>query len=424
MAERLVFFDWPGALLLLVGLSLLAGSSLLPASAPAQGALAVLFVVMAVLAALAPFDPAGPNPLEAGLTIGAALAFYTLGLVDGGRAYRLPAAALLLVAAHVAYLLRFPHPLHQDVFLFLNGGVDLLVRGVDPYRGVPIVEAGIHKVLSYTYPPGALLTLAPFRLMFGDVRWAYPLAELAVALAWWRVLVRRGLSGRGREAMVLIPLALPRTSQAFYIFSNHEWVLLALVLGALALAPTRWWPAAALLLGLAISAKQYVLVFPVLFLVRTIGWRTLGGATLVALVVTLPFLAWDPHAFLAGTLGNLASTAPQADRITFYAILAHLGIVAPRLLLTAMSAATLGLAGWLAWRTRKDPGRALVACGLTLCLFALCSTFSAYNYFAYGLVFVTWGLILGAAPVVSGYEPDAQPEPELLTGWGRTAAQG
>jgi hypothetical protein len=137
----------------------------------------------------------------------------------------------------------------------------------------------------------------------------------------------------------------------------------------------------------------------VLFVVRSLGARTIAWGMVAAATVTLPFLLWDPHAFLAGTLGNIVSTPPQPDRVTFYAMFANLGVTVPRGLLTAAAAASLGLGAWLAWRTRDTPGRALSACGLTLCLFALCSTFSAYNYFAYGLVFVTWGLLVEGAPV-------------------------
>ena len=39
-----------------------------------------------------------------------------------------------------------------------------------------------------------------------------------------------------------------------------------------------------------------------------------------------------------------------------------------------------------------------MACGLGLFAFTLGASFAAYNYYVYGLVFFTWGLLIPAAP--------------------------
>jgi hypothetical protein len=39
-----------------------------------------------------------------------------------------------------------------------------------------------------------------------------------------------------------------------------------------------------------------------------------------------------------------------------------------------------------------------MACGLGLFAFTLGATFAGYNYYVYGLVFITWGLLIPAAP--------------------------
>jgi len=39
-----------------------------------------------------------------------------------------------------------------------------------------------------------------------------------------------------------------------------------------------------------------------------------------------------------------------------------------------------------------------MACGLGLFAFTLGATFAGYNYYVYGVVFITWWLLIPAAP--------------------------
>jgi hypothetical protein len=406
VAHREAFYSVPGALLLIAGFLLLLWGASRPGRAPGM-AYPVLFAVLCVVAALAPYDPAGTNAPEAALTIGAAVVFYVLGILPGARRFRLYGAAALLVAAHAHFLGRFPSPQHEDVWHILNGGVDLLARGVNPYAGVPILEDGVHKALTLTYPPGALLLLAPFRLWFGDVRWAYVVAEAAVVALWAFHLRARGGLTRGREALVLIPLVLPRSSQAFYIFSNHEWVLLALALLALVLLSHAREVIAGIALGLGVASKQYFLVYPVVFMAPVMRRRAVFTAIVVAVAVTLPFVALGPGMLAHDLVGNL-SQAPDPERLTLWAILSHAGVRLPQAILSALSGISLGAGLLLAWRLRRDLPRSLVAGGLSLMVFAFCSAFAAYNYYVYGIAFVSWGLLL------SGLASDRAPVPGRL----------
>ena len=247
-----------------------------------------------------------------------------------------------------------------------------------------------------TYPPAAILLLAPFRLVLGDIRWAYVLCE-AVVVALLPRLIRRSGGGvaRWQEALILMPLVLPRASQAFFVFSNQEWLLLALAAAGLLLAMDRRWLLAGLVLGLGITSKQYFIVFPVLFLLPTLRPRAVAASVVFAVLVTLPFVAWGPVAFWDHVFGNL-NNAPDPDRVTIWAMLVNAGVPATRslaLLLTLWGgAATLALA----WLGRRSLEAQLLACGLALFAFTLGATFAGYNYYVYGLVFVTWGLMLSA----------------------------
>jgi hypothetical protein len=394
LVERLAFFSPTSAVAIVAGVLVLALAAIAPD--PPGGdhvGYPVLLVGLAVLTAIAPLLPGPPDPLLIALTIGAAVAFYLCGALPALRPYRLLLPALLLITAHAVVILRLPVPPHQDVWRFLNFGADALLKGQDPYRNVVGADA---VPIRLTYPPAVVLLLAPFRLVLGDIRWAYLLCEAVVVVLVPR-LVRHagGEVARWQEALILIPLALPRASQAFYVFSNHEWLLLALALGGLVLALDRRWLLAGVLFGLGIAAKQYFIVFPMLFLLPTLRLRVLFAAIAVAVLVTLPFVAWGPAELLDHVIGNV-NNAPDPDRDTVWAMLVHAGVPATRTLALQLAlwggAATLALA----WLGRRSLQSQLLCCGLALFAFTLGATFAAYNYYVYGLVFVTWGLMLSA----------------------------
>jgi hypothetical protein len=401
LADRVAFYSPFSAAAIVAAVVVLAVAAAAP-DPPASDHIGYppLLVALSVFSALLPLVPGGPDPATIGLTLAGGLVFYLAGAVPRLRPLRLWLCAALLIGAHAVIILRVPVPPHQDVWRFLNYGIDVLVRGQNPYSNI-IGPDGL--VIRLTYPPAVVLLLAPFRVVLGDIRWAYILCEALVVVLLPRLLRRAGGGvARWQEALILIPLVLPRASQAFYVFSNHEWLLLALVLGGLLLALDRGWLLAALLLGLGIASKQYFIIFPVLFLLPTLRPRVAIAAIAVAVLVTAPFVAWGPADFWDHVLGNV-NNAPDPDRVTAWAILVHAGVPASRML-------TLELALWgaaatlaLAWLGRRRLQSQLLACGLALFAFTLGATFAGYNYYVYGLAFFTWGLML--APRAPASEP-------------------
>jgi hypothetical protein len=410
LAQRLAFFTWVGLALVLFGFVLL-GLALRRGGRPRgreELVYPLLFSALGLTAALAPILPDGVNVPLLVLTGGAVVAFYALGLTPRLRRWRLLGTLTLLLGAGAAVIVQVPYPPHQDVFRLLNYGVDALVRGQNPYGQVMGADGGLFR---FTYPPAILVLLAPFRVILGDIRWGYIVAEalavlLVVSLIRQRSTPRR-LAGdpppvphartprlaRWEEALLLTPLALPRAGQAFFVFSNHEWVLLALTAGALSLRAS--WIFSGVVLGLGIASKQYFLVFPALFLLPAVSYRGLAFGAGVALLVTLPFLVWNPGEFINHVFGNLGS-APDPERLTIWAAAAHLGLNPGRA--GAFVLAALGAAGTAAlwWVGRRNLSTSLAACGLALAWFSLCATFAAYNYYVYALVFCVWALLIPA----------------------------
>jgi hypothetical protein len=399
LADRLAFFSPLGAGLIIAGFVVLALAAVRPDADDRYRDLvySALFAALAVTSALAPFDPGPRDPALFGLTLASPLAFYVAGAVAVLRPFRLYLAGALLVAAHAAFIVHLPHPEHQDVYRFLNLGVDVLLRGHNPYGDIAVADGGPFR---FTYPPGVLLLVAPFRVLLHDIRWAYVAAEGVTVLLISRLVASlqdgRRLD-RWQEALVLVPLALPRASQAFYVYSNHEWLLLALAAGALYLALRHQWVWCGVLLALGIASKQYFLVFPVLFLLPVIRWRSLALGIAGAVAIIVPFLVWDWRAFFDKIFGALA-IAPDPDRVTLWAILSALGANPGRAGALVMAAVGSLASLVLLARSGPDLGRALVRCGLALAIFTVFSSYAAYNYYVYALVFVTWGLLLQRRP--------------------------
>ena len=152
-----------------------------------------------------------------------------------------------------------------------------------------------------------------------------------------------------------------------------------------------------MVVGLGIVSKQYFVVFPVLYLLPTLRRRAVLTGLVVAVAVCLPFVAWGESAFVDHVFGNLAN-APDPDRLTIWAMLAHGGLPSGRAVSAALVIVASAIALALAWAGRRSLSTALMACGLGLFAFTLGASFAAYNYYVYGLVFFTWGLLIPAAP--------------------------
>jgi hypothetical protein len=396
LADRVAFFSGTGAVLILAGAAILGLAAIAPdPPGDAHVVYPVLLVALAVMTALTAELPAPRDLSVAALTVGGAVVFYVCTTIAPLRRYRLYLAGGLLIAAHAVIVLRVAVPPHQDVWRFLNFGVDALLKGQNPYAGNYIGADG--EIFRLTYPPAALVLLAPFRVILGDIRWGYIACEAIVVVLLPRVLRRSGGSvARWQEALILVPLVLPRVSQAFFVFSNQEWLLLALAAGALVLALDSRWAWAGLLAGLGIASKQYFVVFPVLYLVPTLRRRALFVAVAVGAAVTLPFVLWGPAAFVDHVFGNLSS-APDPDRLTVWAMLANGGQPSGRAVSAVLAIAGTVSALALAWAGRRSLSTSLMACGLGLFAFTLGATFAGYNYYVYGLVFITWGLLIPAA---------------------------
>lgn len=210
------------------------------------------------------------------------------------------ALALGLAVRVTGYLCQKIDPVSADMLPAVQGAVDRLLAGKDPY--------GMYQMPGWTVPlvylPGTWGAYLPARALGLDVRVTNLIAELGFAAAlWWAA---RSSELRGRALGLWAFTYLSGSPVRWSIHTEHPvgW----LVLGVTAIAAVR---ASArtggVLLGVAgATTPLAALLAPFVGLgwLRRVGFgRALVGALLAAAVagaILLPFYAWDPKQFTYG----------------------------------------------------------------------------------------------------------------------------
>jgi hypothetical protein len=251
---------------------------------------------------------------------------------------------------------RSPSPF-IDVITVHNAALRAIVHGHDPYAMTfaniygpgsafysPGSERGARVLFGYPYPPLGLLLVVPGYLI-GDYRYA----ELAMIVAAGITIGFAHPSQQARLAAALF-LTTPRT---FFVV-EQGWsepasvLLVSLTMFAMLRADRgpRWHAAAAILSGLATASKQYLVVaLPLLWRLppafappRDRAWRLALGSVALA---TLPFVLWDPGAFVKDVVLLQLHEPFRGDALSYLVWVARNGWTIPSMwwTITAMVAA-------------------------------------------------------------------------------------
>ena len=201
-----------------------------------------------------------------------------------------------------------------DGALLNDVAADRLLSGHDPYvgdflntqmRAFYLSDVPVNFGLSrFVYMPGMALLDVPLRLLHNDranFSWLFLPGLLALAAAAWSI----GRTTAGKQAAVIV-VTLNPLFQLDYFYLLNDLFFLAPALAGIGMLRRGRPLAAGALLGLSLGMKQQAILFlPLLALyaLRHLEHRDLlrlaGAGTLVVGVIVLPFLAWDPKAFLA-----------------------------------------------------------------------------------------------------------------------------
>jgi hypothetical protein len=231
-------------------------------------------------------------------------------------------ALFLQVVARILTLKASSHPV-IDVFVTTTLAADYLLKGLNPYTSsYPDLYHGGYGYGGYFgYWPGLLYWVIPFRMLFGDIRWAYLCSDILVATGIYRFSKALGQTTVGAIWMVLLwwsfPPALFVLEQAWIDVSLMVWAILSLV----AVIQKRFY-LAGLSLAIALSVKQYALIFAVLlvlFVLLTEGFRSavkvvsLSAIGFVAIMA--PFFFWSPSAFIEKTISVIGHNPSRIDAL-------------------------------------------------------------------------------------------------------------
>ncbi|HLI90394.1 MAG TPA: glycosyltransferase 87 family protein [Ktedonobacteraceae bacterium] len=240
-----------------------------------------------------------------------------------------------------------------------------------------------------SYPALSFLTLVPFAFFNNyNVLIFYFLSYLLiVALAW--KFARPAI----RPWIVLLGLAnVPMWSST--VGGNLDIFCTLLVILAWLLRERRW--SSAIFFGLALATKQtswFLAPFYMIMLWRNYSFKEMlyrmvtGGA--LALAINLPFIIWNPHAWLAGILAPVADPMfPMGVGIIDLSI-THLLPFFPQWIYSALEAGAMVLCLAAYWRIcRRCPEAALLLAIVPL-FFAWRSLSSYFYCAAYPLFMLT-----------------------------------
>lgn len=420
------------------------------AALAANGLLAMLYAVMAVvglltalashLAGLRPRDPLQAGLIGIGIllsgysvlvcqlrypdlgALGAVLAIVALAAVGylvwlsflaqpvPGRGWLVRLGLLMGAGLGVRALavVASPDPV-IDVNAWLQQAPRFLLEGRNPYAvdyvspyGTPrAAAAGIHEAPDprpATYPPLAILTGVAPALVGLDVRFVNVLAEVLAAVLLLLAAQAAGRPGPGVLVAGLY-LCLPRT--AFMVEQAWFEPQLAALAGALLVLAARGRDTAAawagLTLGALLAAKQYAFVLlPCLARAWWRPGRLWASAAVTLLILVLPFVLWGPWDFWETVFAKHLARPVVPHALTLLALAKQgLGLDLPPVTgwLLAVILVTL-----LAWRTPRTSGPALGPyLGASLLAFILGHKQGYFNYYVLATYLLLWGLVVPAA---------------------------
>ncbi|WP_394824005.1 glycosyltransferase 87 family protein [Pendulispora albinea] len=315
---------------------------------------------------------------------------------------------IFFVVGGASVLALSPHP-HIDVFTFHTEGARALLHGENPYL-LEMRETGPTKLtLGFVYPPTpAYLSLIAL-VLGGDVRWAQLTAILATGLAM-RFLARGGWSARDdRAGSALLEdapsLMLWLTPKAFFFIEqgwNDVFPVSFVALSLLAHARGRK-RLSALLLGVALSSKQtMVLLVPLALLLgfQLVEWGIFLGT---AAILIVPLALWNYPAFHHMVVLLQGQLPPRPDGLTpMNWLYRHFGIVPRGGTGILLAVVTSAMAAWRAPRSR----RAFALSAATVFFgFYVFNKWTFLNYY-----FFLTGLAALAAAVTAGERSESAPQ--------------
>jgi hypothetical protein len=346
---------------------------------PSRESLFLACIVAAVSAQIYPAGEHAHGPAEAwahGLLVAAGVGLLLLVLRRQVHPWLASSIVALAGGAGVAGIVASPRPA-IDVWYILQGSSRALLHVRNIYaQAWPGAEG--HAL---PYLPGAAILVAPFYLVFGDVRYGLLTALLAAALAV--AALRNSASGNAALVVSCLVLIYPRVLYGL----EQSWpepLLLALIAGMVWAVETKRPLLAMVCLTAALATKQHVLILvPLAAIWPAFGWRrTLTAVGAAAVIVAAWFVA-SPRAFVHGAITYNLTLPPRHDSLSLFTSAIRAGRTPSFAFVPLLMVAVLGVGLWKLPRT--TPGFVLGSAWL-LGMFNLLNKQSFFN---------EWSLVVG-----------------------------
>lgn len=350
------------------------------------------------------------------LIVGAVL----LGLSLRGRSVGPLVAAYAVFIAFSERLSRIPFLDGSDVLRATDEAITNLLRGLNPYT-VPLTST-IPPGSPLVYPPGELAWYLPVHVFVGDLTRVDTWAGIGLTAAIAFTGLRAGWDRVALPAMLYATWGVGafRAIDGSNDVSASFMAVLALALLVFADRQTRigriCFVLSAIALGWAVAFKQFAVVLLPLVLrqlaVAGRDWRRYGLISVSTIAVfVLPFLLWDPGAFLSQQLatltfhqevwgGNLLAVVQQYRDVTDLLPLFFFAEIAVTLVTLAVA---------LRSRITTIGTATLTACGIIL-IALLLAKWTTQPYFAYLGGLAAMGLALVDRDARAGAATAAVPQ--------------
>jgi hypothetical protein len=292
-------------------------------------------------------------------------------LLTKGRVARVTWFALLASAATtgIVTIVVINNP-KIDVWDILQQSSTGLVHGDDLYRQHWAHSTGLQAV--YPYLPISTILVAPFRWLFGDVRFALLVASLVSA-----VLVRK-LASREAAAVGALILMVP----GFALLVNRSWTepLLVAAFAALVVALRSDRPALAVVaLAVALASKQHiVLLLPIFAVWPMFGLRRTIAASALAVVALLPWFIAGPRAMWHDAVHANLALGVRTDALDVPAVFARHGHVVGFWFTATLLAITYAV---VLWRSPRTLAGLALSCGVVMWAFDLANKQTFFNHY-------------------------------------------
>jgi Glycosyltransferase family 87 len=334
-----------------------------------------------------------------------------VALALGAGRSRWTGVALFAILFIAGMTLRFdavlgvPNP-HIDVYEEFAEGNRRLLAGRNCYEF-------FNRINLPFYPPLPHLLMLPFQAVGLDLRLANVVFDLVAVFCLYLAARPRHSTGERQQALLLTAcyLFFPRTPMMFQLTWYEPMLAAGFGLGLLLVR--RSMGVGFFLIGLALVGKQMgIVLLPVLF--RAFWQRRVAlalGILVAGLVSILPFLVWDPLAFVNVVFTHHLLLDVRPDSNSLQSAMIHLFVLpGSEFLLISRGVCFLisvALIAWITWRTPSDGTCPAIWMATALLAFFFLHSQAFYNYYHLCVYLFLFGL---ARESINGSGPERRAE--------------